>query len=1316
MSSRRRSAVSLIKCHVARQLDLMGGLRKRKSLLPIFALLILELVVSRVAVAQTLDIGDSADFFNAIQTVGANPANDYTLNFLSGFTMSQQSLDISSDSTIKFAGNSKTLDGANLYQPLILTKGTVELQSLKIINTSQPVTVNGGTLIDKTGSLNGAVVNNSIVAFDSPNPLTYGGNMSGNGGVQILGLGPVTFSGTNSYSGGTYIAGGATLIGTTNSLQGNFTNFGKLEFHQATSGTYAGVIQGIGAVVISGSGPIRFTGLNNYIGGTYVNSGSQLIGTTGSLRGQIFNSGVVQFDQAAGGTFSGKLSGTGSVQISGSGPITFSAANTHTGGTFIDAGSKLIGTSVSLQGSIENDGTLEFDQLATGAFAGNISGLGGVLISGSGPVVFTGLNSYTGGTTVESGSTLMGNAKSLQGDINNQGAVQFISGGNGTYSGDMSGSGRLTIGSSAAITLLGQNSYSGGTTVDEGGILIGTTSSLQGTITNQGLVRFNSLPSSFQLQHISLPPGSPPTSIPIFRVSPGYVPPASNVFGGAISGVGQVEIAGSGITGFTGQNTYTGGTTVKSGSALTGSTTSLQGNIINHGFVQFKNTTASEGGVMLNGPLPTGTYAGNLSGTGGVEISGAAPIRFSGTNTYTGGAYIDHGSSLIGTTANLQGQIANDGQVTFDQNFAGVYSGNLSGFGGVLIKGEGPVTFSGNNSYIGGTEINSGSTLIGTTSSLKGQIFNDGLVRFHQNVVGTFAGAISGSGEVEIAGLGPVVLASLNTYTGTTTVTDASTLVVNGSLVGHVDVENNARLMGFGAVGSATIEAGGTIAPGTIGDPLRIHGDFIQRAGSSYTAGLNNTGSDRIVVDGTAQIGTGTKLNLGLGSEPLTVGKSYELLSATEGIEGQYANIFTSQTNQLVAFAPQYTSNKLSIAVNSNLSPYANSANQKTVATVIDYSSQRATGDYANVITHLTTLHPGQVMNALDQLSGDVYPTFSTIERQTSTVQMQLLSNRLARLKGPGLPNSGMVQTTQPIRLVSSQATAVEQGVNPTTTLPPASRMWSTWAQGYGLGGSISGDQSAGGANYRLGGTLFGVERWVAEPLLIGLLGGYAGTSVDQGLNDSTGQINAYQIGLYELFRQEEYYLSNVDYYGNNNYDVSRPLRLGDIHKTASSSSQGNQWSHYTEGGINLDFEEFRIQPFMGFQYIYINQQGFHESGAGSLNLNTGGLTVSSLRNSFGARVYDERMWGSVLVIPSFAASYQHEWGDGTQVVSSSFAGAPTVQFATLGNSTGRDFGLLSLNGTAYFTDRLSLYAAVDTQFAARYSAVIGSGGVQYSW
>ena len=1338
-------------CNRAVQLT-RSGQRTRTLLRSSITCLLLGLLSTASANGQTLNVGSSTDLNIAIQTIDNNPGTSYTLNVINGFTMTQSVLDFKSTSTITLSGNSNTIDGANLFQPLVIDSGTVTLQNLNLVNTGQPVTVNnGGTLIDTTGSLQGPVFNNYVVVFNDLTSATYGGDMSGSGGVKINGAGPVTFSGTNSYSGGTFVAQGSTLIGTTNSLQGTFIDLGTIQFNQATSGTFAGLIEGNGSLRISGGATITLTGMSLYQGGTVVDSGSKLIGTTSSLRGAINDNGAVQFNQATSGSYAGALSGTGSVEISGSGAVSFTGQNTYTGGTIVDQGSTLIGNSTSLQGLINNSGAIQFNQATAGSFTGNISGSGSVEISGAAPVLFTGLNTYQGGTTVDDGSTLILNATSLQGQVTDNGTIQFSQSGTGQFYGNISGSGKVEVLSNATITLgnlFGTNTYTGGTTVDTGATLVGNTYSLQGSIVDNGIVRFdNSLGRVYPIA-ITFP------QQPIAPVDPTrYSGPVGNswwtssVYSGDISGAGKVEISGGDVVSFVGNNTYSGGTTIENGSSLTGSTFSLQGNIVNNGFLQFNNSNLQTvtqpiftPGTLISVPdiltanpqfpMAPATYSGNISGTGGVDIGGTVPIVFLGTNTYTGGTTVESGAALIGTTNSVQGNFLNNGVVEFDQGIAGAYSGNMTGSGSVSIAGTGPVTFSGVNSYSGGTTINSGSTLIGTTKSLQGTIFDSGTVQFNQTTRGTYAGVISGTGGVEIGGVGPVTFSGANTYTGGTKIDNDSTFIITGSMTSNVDVNNGGTLMGTGLIaGNTSVNAGGTIAPGTVGTPLNIKGNFIQGAGSTYAVEVNSTGSDKIAVDGTAQINNATKLNLNLDPGTLTVGKHYEILSATGGLTGQYALVQPTTTTQNIVFTEQYNPNNLQVIVNSNLTQSVQSSNLIAIASALDKTSGAATGDYANALTQLTTLGPGQLSGALNQLSGNIYPSLGVVELQTTTVQMQLLSNRLAGLAWTRASSPSVAQRTNGIRLVSSQSSnspptdgATGGSGSPAVQSPlfssegSVSQAWTTWAQGYGLGGSFAGDGNAGSLNYRLGGTLFGVERWIGENTMIGVLGGYAATSVGSRQDSSSAQVSSYQVGLYELHRRDNLYLSNVDAFGNNSYNVSRPLTIGNIQQTASASSSGNQWAHYTEGGMNFDFDELRLQPFAGLQYLYLDQQGYNESGAGSLDLTTSTQIINSVRTGFGGRLYHETTWGGILVVPSLAARYLHEWGNGTNLVTSSFSGAPTVQFVTSGNHTGRDFGLFTLGATAYVTNSFSLYGTVDTQVATGYSAVIGSGGLQYTW
>lgn len=155
-------------------------------------------------------------------------------------------------------------------------------------------------------------------------------------------------------------------------------------------------------------------------------------------------------------------------------------------------------------------------------------------------------------------------------------------------------------------------------------------------------------------------------------------------YSGNITGTGGVIIEGGIQLTLNGENTYTGDTTINSGT-LTTTASSLVGNITNNSNLIFNQNT-------------NGTYTGNINGSGPVTIEGGGSITLTGTNSNTGKLTINNdGSSLIGSTSSLPGNIVNNSTngLVFNQNTDGTYGGDISGSGKVTIEGGGVVTLTG---------------------------------------------------------------------------------------------------------------------------------------------------------------------------------------------------------------------------------------------------------------------------------------------------------------------------------------------------------------------------------------------------------------------------------------------------------------------------------------------------------------------------------------------------------------------------------------------------------------------------------------------
>ncbi len=130
-----------------------------------------------------------------------------------------------------------------------------------------------------------------------------------------------------------------------------------------------------------------------------------------SATGEIILGGAdLTVNQTASTTYAGKISGTGNLVKDGTGTLILSGTNTYSGNTNVDVGT-LQGDTNSIQGNVAvaTDAHVIFNQASDATFANQISGAGDFTKTGAGNLTLSNTtNSYTGGTTVSSGTLTSG--------------------------------------------------------------------------------------------------------------------------------------------------------------------------------------------------------------------------------------------------------------------------------------------------------------------------------------------------------------------------------------------------------------------------------------------------------------------------------------------------------------------------------------------------------------------------------------------------------------------------------------------------------------------------------------------------------------------------------------------------------------------------------------------------------------------------------------------------------------------------------------------------------------------------------------------
>ncbi len=242
------------------------------------------------------------------------------------------------------------------------------------------------------------------------------------------------------------------------------------------------VLSGTGSLTKVGAGRLRLTPANTYAGGTSVEEGLLEITNSGALGSGNVALGSAELRAFSSATLSGNLSGgIQLVSVNANQTGTFSAAPNQTL-TLAPLDFLLVSGSTMQVGSSGQTGTVVFAPTGAVALPADVSlnVAAGTLVADSSALEFA--TAIASSTTVASGATLdfqdhlstSGiNALFGEGTVNtgSASATKLVVN-SGNFAGNLAGNGGLVKESNGTLTLAGQTSFVGGTTVNAGTLLV----------------------------------------------------------------------------------------------------------------------------------------------------------------------------------------------------------------------------------------------------------------------------------------------------------------------------------------------------------------------------------------------------------------------------------------------------------------------------------------------------------------------------------------------------------------------------------------------------------------------------------------------------------------------------------------------------------------------------------------------------------------------------------------------------------------------------------------------------------------------------
>ncbi|WP_200333619.1 autotransporter domain-containing protein [Thiocystis violacea] len=284
------------------------------------------------------------------------------------------------------------------------------------------------------------------------------------------------------------------------------------------------------------------------------------------------------------------------------------------------------------------------------------------------------------------------------------------------------------------------------------------------------------------------------------------------------------------------------------------------------------------------------------------------------------------------------------------------------------------------------------------------------------------------------------------------------------------------------------------------------------------------------------------------------------------------------------------------------------------------------------------------------------------------------------------------------------------------TTTPvafaPQSR-WSVFVDASYPSGSTDREFYAAGADWHaIGGTL-GVEVRLDPRVRLGAVFGYSEPKVDLDVQNTSNDIQAYQIAGYGSFTDVNWFADALFAYGRQDFSLDRSGVIDVVHGSTSADTLAVA----AKGGYLVDVGPVRAGPIAGIAYTRAVIDAYTETGDSLLTMRVDQQSLDALTGSAGLQVRVPVQLSSGLYSPFFNVTAEHDFLGSGRTLTTTQVTTPLLPVLTPVPEDDRTYGKVAVGVAAVLTGNVSANVTAATTFARDGgNDIMVSGGIEVAF